>query len=114
MKNNIEELLVHMKKRPQMFVGKMSLELIATYIDGFLASHRMLGVADDVDIAFFEKFYKWVGEWIKKNVNKELDFPGGWGYVSIISDVWEQEEERVKMFFILTETFFKELHEKNK
>ncbi len=33
MKNNIEDLLVHMKKRPQMFVGKMSLELIAAYID---------------------------------------------------------------------------------
>ena len=53
MKNNIEDLLVHMKKRPQMFVGKMSLELIAAYIDTVFIGTLKGGK--------IKTFYKWDG-----------------------------------------------------
>lgn len=65
---------------------------------------------DSVDSVFNREFHQWVREWIETNEKKTFD--SQMGYDFYIMEVWENDEERVNMFFKLAELFLREIKEK--
>lgn len=106
---NVEELIYQMKKRPGMYVGCIQLEPVVHFINGFMLNNVVTGKIDSIE-EFRKKFDDWVKEQLENKYNIELEKYHN--YLFYITQVSRDSEEGLKMFFELSENFFREVHEK--
>jgi len=113
---NIEELIKNMSIRPRMYVLSVKVEVIDSFIRGFLYSDRIrydnyvfdYASADCVFASFFDK---WVFQWVINNINKDYKLES-LSWTVMLKSVTKDEDEAVKLFFLLSDIFFQCFHEK--
>lgn len=93
---NVRSLIHQIKLRPQMFVGNDGLEAVHHFISGFLYNNFATNRVDAVDLAFKEQFHGWVKN---KLENENRKFDGGRNYVFYINQIFQDTEQRLKLFF---------------
>jgi len=107
---NIEQLINTVKKRPGMYVGCLELQPISFFIDGFMYNNVSSDKMEIVDIEFREKFDDWAREQLGKKYN--IEFEKCRNYFYYITQVNQNPEEGLKIFFDLCDEFFEEFHKK--
>lgn len=113
-KVNIKMLIQRIKDRPQMFVGEigeLSLEILSSFIRGFLYSNINANRAETIDSTFMYEFHSWVKDKLEKSRN--VDLGSGRNYVFYLSEVYEEPKEQLDAFFELCEEFFEEVEKGN-
>lgn len=105
---NIEQLVNRVRFRPPMFTGSFSLEPMVHFINGFLYNNLMSDRADDIDIAFKNQFHDWVRIQLEKKYKIKLE--KNRDYLTYISEVYQDLEQGLKVFFELCDEFFIEMH----
>ncbi|MBD5469720.1 MAG: hypothetical protein HDR19_00990 [Lachnospiraceae bacterium] len=107
---NIEQLINNVKKRPGMYVGCLELQSIVHFINGFMFNNVISNKLDIVDKEFKDKFHDWAREQLEKKYN--IEFKENRGYFYYITQVNQNPEEGLKIFFDLCDEFFEEFHKK--
>ena len=113
-KVDIKMLIQRIKGRPQMFVGEigeLSLEILSSFIRGFLYSNINANRAETIDLTFMYEFHSWVKDKLEKSRNVEFD--SGRNYVFYLREVYEEPKEQLDAFFELCEEFFEEVEKGN-
>ena len=114
---DIEELIKNMSIRPQMYVFPVKVESINSYLNGFLSGTRSQNdnyVFDyaSVNCVFGSFFGRWAFQWVINNINSEYKFESHLWFV-MLKSVTKDEDEAVKLFFLLSDIFFQCFHEKD-
>jgi len=104
---NVESLIKRIESRPEMYVGKPSLEAIFHFINGYLYNNIEANRADDVDMAFKNRFHEWVKVRLEKDYSIKFDEQRN--YIFYINQVFQDTEQRMNAFFELSNHFFSEI-----
>ncbi len=113
-KVDIKMLIQQIKERPQMFVGEigeLSLEILSSFIRGFLYSNINANRAETIDSTFMYEFHNWVKDKLEKSRNVDLE--SGRNYVFYLSEAYEEPKEQLDAFFEFCEEFFEEFEKGN-
>lgn len=113
-KVDIKMLIQQIKGRPQMFVGEigeLSLEILSSFIRGFLYSNINANRAGTIDLMFMYEFHSWVKDKLEKSRNVNLG--RGRNYVFYLSEIYEEPKEQLDVFFDFCEEFFEEVEKGN-
>lgn len=104
---DVEQALVLIKQRPEMFIGTRNINAMELFIDGFLFNNLRCKRNYPMDICFKWKFHDWARHKIenRRGIKFELDV----GYADYIEAVCENGEQEVALFFELCEEFFEEM-----
>lgn len=102
------EMLAHIKKRPEMYMGRPSITSLSYYVHGFelaLSFHSVFSAEDEKE---FQQFKQWMArEWNGANL-------GWWGQILLLVSCQEQleresddalEEKAFEQFFALLEQY---------
>lgn len=111
---NIKMLIQRIKGRPQMFVGEigeLSLEILSSFIRGFLYSNINANRVETIDSMFMYEFHSWIKDKLEKSRN--IDLGSGKNYVFYLSEVYEEPKEQLDAFFEFCEEFFEEVEKGN-
>ncbi len=103
-------LVQRIKGRPQMFVGEigeLSLEILSSFIRGFLYSNMEADRAETIDSTFMYEFHSWVKDKLEKSRNVELE--SGRNYVFYMREVYEDPKEQLDAFLSSVKNFSKKL-----
>ncbi|KMQ67731.1 hypothetical protein ACM39_12905 [Chryseobacterium sp. FH2] len=94
------ELMLHIEKRPQVYVGEKNLPLISAFLDGYLCNDAIrLGERAKYDFRYD------FGEWLKNKFNYKLEF----GWLTIINEIsYKENLDAVDVFFREYHLFNKE------
>ena len=103
---DVENLINSIKKRPQMYIGDLSIDRLALFISGFLYSNRMNNRNYDMDRIFKSDIHEWTKQAIKEK--EGIKFKLHMDYSYYIKEVCENGEQEIALFFELSEQFFKE------
>jgi len=109
---NIEDTILHIKKRPKMYVYEARMDNVYHYLSGFLLSNLRSSEAQDIDHAFKRDFNGFVEQWAYDN--KGLDFRRKvilWH--RIISACTNSDEDAINLFYQISEEFFEAYHMEN-
>ena len=107
---NIEQLINNVKKRPGMYVGCIELQPIVHFINGFMFNNVISNRMDSVDKEFKHRVHDWVRKQLETKYS--IEFEEYQGYFYYITQVNQNPEEGLKMFFDLCDEFFEEFHKK--
>ena len=107
---NVEQFIYAIQKRPGMYVGCMELEPIVHFINGFMLNNFISKRVDIVEKKFKEEFHDWVREQLEKRYNIELEEHHD--YLFYITEVSQNSEEELNIFFELCNEFFREFYKK--
>ncbi len=113
-KVDIKMLIQQIKDRPQMFVGEigeLSLEILSSFIRGFLYCNINANRAETIDSTFMYEFHNWVKDKLEKSRNVDLE--SGRNYVFYLSKAYEEPKEQLDAFFEFCEEFFEEFEKGN-
>ncbi|WP_410497045.1 hypothetical protein QTL86_09250 [Cellulosilyticum sp. ST5] len=103
---NIEEMLKYISVRPGMFIGKMDMVCLRSFIEGFMLNKRIEGM-DYLDKTFLEKFTPWVAR--RAYFTTSIDLVN-LDYVYYITSEVNDPIEGIKLFFTLSNEFFAQIH----
>ena len=102
----IEELIISMKKRPQMFVKEERIDYFYYFLSGYCgANNRLLG--DDMDQKFCLWFSKWLILWINQYIDAEY-LPKTAYWYDDIKAIAKTEQDEIRIFFDLCNSFFED------
>lgn len=97
---NFEELMLHIEKRPQVYVGEKKLSLISAFLDGYLFND-VVRLGERAKYDFRYNF----GEWLKNKYHYKLEL----GWSTMINEISEKENlDSVDIFFREYHLFKKE------
>ena len=104
---SIEKFIRNIRNRPLMYVEKLDMHYIYYLIVGFLGSNLKEGDSYKIDRIFHRHFIGWLIKWVKENVDSNYEKKSFyWHHIFI--EITDNEEDAVKLFFELSEKFFKE------
>jgi len=88
---NFEDLMVHIEKRPQVYVGEKNFSLISAFLEGYLCNDAIrLGERTKYDFRYD------FGEWLRNKFKYELEL----GWSTIITEISQKENlDSVDVFF---------------
>ena len=88
---NFEDLMLHIERRPQVYVGEKKLSLISAFLDGYLCNDAVrLGERANYDFRYN------FGEWLRKKFKYELELC----WLTIIKEISHYEDQdEVDVFF---------------
>jgi len=97
---NFEDLILHIEKRPQIYVGEKNLSLISAFLEGYLFNDAIrLGERAEYDFRYN------FGEWLRNKFNYELEL----GWLTIINEIsYNENLDSVDVFFREYHLFKKE------
>ena len=97
---NFEDLILHIEKRPQIYVGEKNLSLISAFLEGYLFNDAIrLGERAEYDFRYS------FGEWLRNKFNYELEL----GWLTIINEIsYNENLDSVDVFFREYHLFKKE------
>lgn len=97
---NFEDLILHIEKRPQIYVGEKNIHLISAFLEGYLFNDAIrLGERAKYDFRYD------FGEWLRLKFNYELEL----GWLTIINEISVKENlDAVDIFFREYHLFKKE------
>lgn len=107
---NVEEMIQVLRIRPGMYLIDLKLSYVYQFIGGFLYNNIATDNADEVDRYFKSEFYGWVTNWILEKKGLEEDRAYDW--LQILSNISENNQEAINLFFYLCDKFFSEFHRK--
>ena len=103
---NIQNLIMHISKKPEMFVGVPKIEALYQFVSGYLFCNIVNQRADYVDYEFKKNFHVWVKNYIEKEKNILLPEQRNWLYYILES---YEESEQLDTFFKLCSLFFEQI-----
>ncbi|WP_042720073.1 hypothetical protein [Flavobacterium sp. B17] len=97
---NFEDLILHIEKRPQVYVGEKNLPLISAFLDGYFLNDAIrLGHKTEYDFRYN------FGEWLRNKFAYKLEL----GWLAIITEISQKENlNSVDVFFREYHLFKKE------
>ncbi|MDQ0593929.1 hypothetical protein QFZ37_002298 [Chryseobacterium ginsenosidimutans] len=97
---NFEELMLHIERRPEVYVGERSIFLLSAFLSGYLLNDAIrLGERAKYDFRYD------FGEWLRNKFNYELEL----GWSTIITEISQKENlDAINVFFREYHLFKKE------
>ena len=95
--DELQKILNEVRKRPNMYLGKVSLERLSAFIDGYMTCLRQVNHDERLD--FYPGFQKYVQETYHIQATKN--------WASIITEFNVVEEDAFRRFFELLDEFLK-------
>lgn len=103
----IKDIIEVMKDRPQMYIGEMEMLRIDCFLKGFRYSNLKNKIPDEYIEVFPVLFHEWIRKKIEEKYKIILEEHRDYCYY--IQQINVNEEERVQIFFELSQAFFEEM-----
>ncbi len=92
-----------------MFVDEVRIDYIEHLIVGFFICNNVNNNAADIDLRFHAYFTGWLVNWIQKNIDRKYrQHCFSWSQTLKDIEITSNETEAVKLFFDLSDKFFKQ------
>lgn len=110
-KMDIENVLLLIKHRPEIYIGAVNIHALELFLSGFLFNNLSNDRKYFIDICFRDRIHDWIKKEIEKRKNIQFELNVGYDYY--IEAVCDNGEQEVALFFELCEEFFEEMKNKN-
>ena len=94
----VYQKLQEIRKRPGMYLGRNSLELLKSYMDGYMQAYQDIG--SNIDLSFFTEFQKYIQEYYNVLTSHN--------WANIIRFYSTDDRDALELFFVHVDKFNEE------